>query len=143
MTFTYAGDLVSDLDKTRFYIQDVTEDDGPRPARANFTDEEIDGVNTIAGTWQRTVYILLHTLAAAWSRYADIAAGPRRESLSQIAKQFRADAATWAKEQNIMPGIQVAGTIKVDGYSDDITSDDVQTATEYDKVRIAWTEYGL
>ena len=128
MTFTYTGDLSTDLDKTRFYIQDVTEDDGPRPTRANFSDEEIDGVNDIVGSWQRTVYVLLQTLAAAWSRYADIAAGPRRESFSQIAKGFRDQAEQWAKENNIMPGIQVAGVIRVDGYSDDVASDDVGTS---------------
>ena len=129
MTFTYVGDLSTDLDKTRFHVQDVTENDGPRPARANFSDEEIDGANDIAGSWQRTVYILLQTLATAWSRYADIAAGPRRESFSQIAESYREQAEQWATENNIMPGIQVAGVIRVDGYSDDIASDDVGTST--------------
>ena len=141
MTFTYAGDLSTDLDKTRFHIQDVTEDDGPRPARANFSDEEIEGVDAIAGSWQRTVYTLLQTLATAWSRYADIAAGPRRESFSQIAKGFRDQAAQWAKEHNIVPGTQVAGVIRIDGYSDDIASDDVDTAQEYSRVKLLWTEH--
>ena len=45
----------------------------------------------------------------------------------------------WAKEHGIMPGIQVAGVIRVDGYSDDIASDDVETGTEYARLKLLWT----
>ena len=40
-----------------------------------------------------------------------------------------------------MPGIQVAGVIRVDGYSDDVTSDDVDTSQEYSKIKLLWTEH--
>ena len=141
MTFTYEGNLSTDLDKTRFYVQDTVEDSGPKPGGSNFTDEEIEGVDDITGSWQRTVYALFQTLAAIWTHYVDITIGPRRESLSQVAKSYRDQAKAWAKEHNIMPGIQVAGVIRVDGYSDDITSDDVDTGLEYSRVKLLWTEH--
>ena len=139
MAVNYDDTLATDRDKVRFHIGDTIREDGPQPKGVNFTDGEITGVLSIETTWQRAVYSLLQTLATAWSRYADVTAGPRRESLSQVAEGYRNQAAQWAREHNIMPGIQVAGVIRVDGYSDDIASDDVDTDQEYSRVKLLWT----
>lgn len=139
MAVNYDDALAADRDKVRFHIGDTIREDGPRPKGINFTDDEIAGVLSIETTWQRTVYSLLQTLATMWSRYSDITAGPRRETFSQVAESYRNQAAQWAREHNIMPGIQVAGVIRVDGYSDDIASDDVDTSQEYSRVKLLWT----
>ena len=55
MAFTYLGTLATDRDKARFYLRDVKEDSGPRPADANFSDAETDGLITVEGSWQRAV----------------------------------------------------------------------------------------
>lgn len=95
MAFTYSDALTTNRDKVRFYIQDTAEDSGPRPSGGNFTDAEIDGLITVEGSWRRAVSAAFETLAAQWSRYADISAGPHRESLSQIAKSYRQQAQEW------------------------------------------------
>ena len=143
MTLTYAGDYSTDLDKIRFHIADTTASSGPRPAGANFTDEVLTPLITAQGTWQRAVAVVLDVLATEWSRYADITVGPRRESYSQIADSYRKQAAQWRKDNSILPGALVAGVIRVDGYSDDITSDDVDTTSEYARVKIRTWEYPL
>ena len=81
MAVNYDDALATDRDKVRFHIGDTIREDGPRPKGANFTDDEIAGVLSIESTWQRAVYSLLQILATSWSRYADITAGPRRETL--------------------------------------------------------------
>ena len=126
MAVNYDDALSTDRDKVRFHIGDTIREDGPRPKGANFTDDEITGVLSIKSTWQRTVYIT---------------AGPRRETLSQVAEGYRKQAAEWAREHNIMPGIKVAGVIRIDGYSDDVTSDDVDTSQEYSRIKLLWTEH--
>ena len=95
MAFTYVDDLSTNRDKVRFSIRDTTEDSGPRPGGANFSDAEIAGLISIEGTWRRAVTAAFDTLAAEWSKYADVAAGPHRESLSQIAKSYRQQADEW------------------------------------------------
>jgi len=51
MAFTYAGDLGTDRDKVRFYINDRVSGSGPRPSDGNFTDDEISGLITAEGNW--------------------------------------------------------------------------------------------
>ena len=143
MTLTYAGDYSTDLEKTRFHLSDTTTSSGPRPTGANFTDEVLTPLITAQGTWQRAVAVVLDVLATEWSRYSDITVGPRRESYSQIAGNYRKQAAQWRKDYGILPGALVAGVIRVDGYSDDITSDDVDTTSEYARVKIRTWEYPL
>ena len=139
MTFTYLGDLSTDLDQIRFYIQDTVSGSGPKPSGGNFTDEEITPLLSIAGTVNRTVAALFNTLASVWSQYNDVRAGPRDEKLSQIAEQYRKRAKEWRAEHHIMPGVKPAPIIRVDGYSDDITSDDVITDSEYGRP-LRWLE---
>lgn len=143
MTVTYIGDLSTDLDAVRFYIGDSVESSGPRPASGNYSDAEIGAVVTAEGTWQRAVAALLDLLATEWSQHADITVGPRRQSFSQVSENYAKRAAKWRQDHGIYPGISTFGVIRVDGYSDDVTSDDVDTDGEYARVEIKTWEYPL
>ena len=142
-TFTYDGTYDSDLEKVRFHIADVTEGGGPRPTDANFYDEVLTPLITAAGTWEAAVGMLLDALAVEWTRYSNIRVGPRYQDYSDVAKGFRAQAKEWRRQYNILPGVQIAGSIRVDGYSDDVASDDVKTTSEYARVEIRTWEYPL
>jgi len=131
MAFTYSEALDTDRAKVRFHLQDTTENSGPRPGGDNFSDAEIDGLVTIGGSWERAVSSGLDALASAWAKYADLTEGPHRESLSQIGAAYRKQAAGWRDLYGIAVPARVAGIIKMDGYSDDVASDDINTASEY------------
>lgn len=127
MTFTYLGTLATDLDKVRFYIADRVVGSGPRPGGANFTDEEIGGILTIEGNWQRAIAALFEVLASEWGDEVNITVGPRREELSQTAMHYLKLAATWRTRYG--HASSAAGSrfiVKVDGYSDDIAADSVE-----------------
>lgn len=126
MTFTYTGTLASDLDKVRFYIADRSLNNGPRPGANNYTDEELSGLISVEGTWQRAIAAAFETLAAEWSDEVNIAVGPRREDLSQVAQYYLKQATIWRNRHGVSTG--GAGSrspTKVDGYSQDIASDEV------------------
>lgn len=139
MAVTYDDTLADDVSKIRFYIQDTVENSGPKQSGGNFNDAEITALLSIEGTVNRTVAALFDTLASEWSQINDVRIGPRDEKLSQIADKFAARADKWRKEHRIMPGVKPAPIIKVDGYSDDITSDDVITGSEFAKP-LRWLE---
>ena len=127
MAFTYLGTLATDRDKVRFNIGDVTEDAGPRPADANFTDAEIDGLITAEGTWQGAVGACFERLAAEWTRFPSFKADNLSLNRSDIAKGYREQAVQWRKEYPRLVPAYVAGQINVDGYSDDVPNDDVDS----------------
>lgn len=131
MSFTYIGDLSTNRDKVRFYIHDTTENAGPLPGGANYTDAEIDALITQASTWQRAVAVAFDALAGAWAAYSDITVGPRREALSQVAERYARLAADWRRRYGGDAAMYTAGLIRVDGYSDDVSSDEANAATEY------------
>lgn len=90
MTFTYVGTLTTDLDRIRFEIQDtVASPSGVKPGGANFTDEEIEGVLTVAGSVSAAIGMLYKALWIAWARYVDTKIGPRDEKLSQVAANYK------------------------------------------------------
>lgn len=125
MTFTYDGDLVSDLDKIRFKVQDTVSGSGVKPSGGNFTDEEINGLLTIEGTVNRTVAALYEALHATWANHVDARIGPRDEKLSQKAKNYEKLAAKWRDDYGYGDEATtlVTGFVtRVDGYSDDIDS---------------------
>ena len=125
MTLTYTGNLGTSLDKVRFYISDKVASSGPLPDGGNFTDDELNGLITAEGTWQRAVAGAFEIIAAAWSKYADITVGSRRESLSQIAASYQKQAESWRKQHGTASSTGARAMTRVDGYSDDIASDDV------------------
>jgi len=125
MGFTYRADLTTDRDKVRFYVRDTVEDSGPLPSSGNFSDEELDGLITAEGSWERAVAASFEALAAAWAGYVDIAVGPRKEQLSQTAERFEALAKEWRQRHGT--SATATGTrfvTRVDGYSDDVSADE-------------------
>jgi hypothetical protein len=132
MAFTYNDDLSTNRDKVRFHLGDTTRNAGPLPADANFTDDEIAGMITAEGTWQRAVAAGLEVLARQWTRYPTFKADGLSLNRSDIAKGFRAEAMEWRKQYGRASPMRVVGQITVDAYSDDITSDDVSTGSEYE-----------
>ncbi len=126
MAFTYTDDLSTDRAKVRFYLQDTVEDAGPRPGNGNFSDAEIDGLIVIGGSWQRAVAAGYESLAAAWATYVDRTVGPRKQSLSQIAARWAAQATAWRAQYGLSAGAStVVYPIRIDGYSQDIAADEV------------------
>ena len=131
MAFTYVGDLSTDRDKVRFWLQDTTSGSGPKPSDGNFTDAEIDGLVTTYGSWQRAVYAGLTVLAPAWRRLPDF----RTESgfslnRTDIADGYHKLAQDWAKQYGIPTSLTgssagYAAMTRVDGYSDDVDNQTV------------------
>ena len=132
MAFTYLGTLATNRDRVRFHIGDVTENSGPRPADANFSDAEIDALISDEGTWQRAVASCFERLAAEWTRYPNFKADGLSLNRTDIAKGYREDAKTWRAEYGAARPMRVAGQITKDAYSDDIASDNVDTGSEYE-----------
>lgn len=127
MTYTYAGTLATDLDKVRFYVGDVVSGTGIRPSGANFTDEEIGGLITTEGSWQKAVAAILDTLAAEYARFVNITLGQRREDMGQAAQRYRELAERWRADYGLAGTSSRMGTrafTRADGYSDDIAADE-------------------
>lgn len=124
MAFTYTGDLSTDRDKVRFYIPDTADGDGPQPDGTNFTDAEIDGLVSTEGSWQKAVAGAYEALAARWTKFADITAGPHRESLSQVADGYRKQAGEWRAKYGSSSRMTVGWQTKVDGYSQDVAANE-------------------
>jgi hypothetical protein len=132
MAFTYDDSLSTDRDKVRRWLGDVTENSGPLPDDSNFSDNEIAGLIDAEGTWQRAVAAGFEALASAWRRYPSFKADGLSLSRSDIADGYAEQAVEWREKYGRTKGVNVAGIIKLDGYSDDVTSDDVDTDTEYE-----------
>jgi len=132
MAFTYDDALSTDRDRVRFHLGDVTMAAGPRPADDNFSDAEIDGLVTIEGSWQRAVAGGLERLAVEWLRYPSFKGDGLTLNRSDIAKGYQSQAASWRKRFGAPTPTYVVGTIRKDGYSDDIASNDVSVSGEYD-----------
>ncbi len=125
MTFTYTNTLATDRDKVRFYLQDVTQNSGPRPNNGNFDDNEIAGLLTAEGSWPKAVAAGYEVLAAAWAGYADWQAGPRRENASQIAARYAEQAEEWRQRHGATStGAGTRHPTRADGYSDDVASNE-------------------
>jgi hypothetical protein len=124
MSFTYLGTLATDLDKVRFHIQDTSWESGPKPADANFTDEEIAGVLTTEGTWQRTVAALFEVLAGVWGRHVTFTADGVSVNQSDVARYYREQAAEWRRKYGTAAaatgGFGTSTVARADGYSDDL-----------------------
>ena len=131
MAFTYIGDLSTNRDRVRFWVQDTISGSGPKPSDGNFTDAEIDGMVTAFGTWQRAVDAALMALASSWRRFPDF----RTESgfslnRTDIADGFHKQAMDWAKQYGIPPSLAGSSMgyqpmTRVDGYSDDVDNQTV------------------
>ena len=132
MAVTYTDTLLTDRDKVRFHLGDVTENAGPRPSDGNFSDAEIAGLITAEGSWQRAVAAGLERLAVEWTRNPTFKADGLTLNRSDIAKGYREAAEIWRTQFGRTIPAYVAGQINVDNYSDDITNDDVNTSSDYE-----------
>lgn len=135
MTFTYdltaTGNSLT-YSKLRLEIGDSIENSGVKPTNANFSDEELDLILDEEGSVVgRAAARCFEILANWWSRVADIAVGPRRESLSKVATDFAGRAREYRRQHGGGMGAYAYGLIKKDGYSDDVPSDDVTAGGEY------------
>jgi len=124
-TVTYDDALSTNRDKIRFYLGDTVSGSGPKPASGNFTDDEIAGLVTAEGSWQKAVAGGFEILAGLWSQYVDTAVGPRRQSLSQTAAGYEKMAKTWRRRSGSQGRAGSRAVTRVDGYSDDIAADSV------------------
>jgi hypothetical protein len=130
MAFNYDDSLDTDRDRVRFRLQDTVENSGPKPSGGNFTDNEIDGLITNEGTWQRAVAAGFEALEAAWSIYADLQVGPRQERYSQIASRYGDQADKWRAKHGYGGARAIAALpLRRDGYSGD--TEDVYDGDEF------------
>jgi len=132
MTVTYLGTLATDLDKLRFHIGDTTSSAGPRPSDANFSDAELNGLITLEGTWQRAVAAAFETLATEWAKHVTFSADGVSVSQSETAKHYREQAARWRRDagSGALSTCGVATVTRIDGYSSDVTNEDVDEDSE-------------
>jgi len=121
MTVTYDPTLSASRDRVRFWLQDTTEDAGPLPSDANFSDEEITGLISAEGSWQKAVAAGFETLATAWRRYPTFKADGLTLNRSDIADGFDAKAREWRRRYGTSGGGAGSRAVtRVDGYSDDV-----------------------
>lgn len=132
MSFSYDITQSRDLDKIRFHINDVTQDSGPRPADANFEDEEITAVLSSEGTWQLATAAMFERLSAEWARHPTFQADGFSISRSHIARHYREEGDMWRKRwskggKTSMPAGSRVIT-RVDAYSSDIDATTTDSA---------------
>lgn len=93
MAFT--NDLSTTIGKFRLLIGDNRENQGIMPDGSNFTDEELQAVlDMVDDDLAAAVAQATAILAKKWSVVSDTQVGPRKESLSQVAKAFERQAAS-------------------------------------------------
>lgn len=94
MSFSYSTALTTSRDKVRFFIGDTTVNSGPKPSGGNFTDQEIDAVVTMEGSWHKAAALLLRTLASLWMNEATtVKIGPYSVTYTDRAKMYEQKAA--------------------------------------------------
>ncbi len=126
MTFTYS--VTTALGKLRMSIGDTVASSGPRPGSGtatNFTDEELNELITVEGTWQKAVAGVCEILGNAWAIAVTFSADGLSVSRSDIARAWQAQAATWRKKYG--GGYRSGGNAvtRADGFSDDVTNVEV------------------
>jgi len=108
MAFTY--NLSTPLGQVRLELGDTVLDQGPRPAKANFSDAEITYFLEQEGNEVLlAVARACEVLSRQWSSAADVQVGPRRESFSQVSAGYAARA-SGLRAQTIQTGILVLGS---------------------------------
>jgi hypothetical protein len=127
--FTYETSLATSKDRVRFQIGDTDPEAGPRPDSKTFSNEEIEAVIALEGTWQRAVAALFEVLAAEWRQHPTFSADQYSISNSHISRGYRDEADAWRKQYGYAGEPVAAGgskvksvsPVRVDAYSDDLT----------------------
>lgn len=86
MSFTYV--IASEIGQVRMEIGDTVYLTGVLPDGNNLTDEEVQYYLTREGGAMPAVAGICEMLATRFSGLADVAIGPRRESMSQVSKAY-------------------------------------------------------
>lgn len=122
MAFTYDGTLDTDLEKVRLEIGDTDSTD------ALFTDAEINvKLSLRANNIEATAADLCDILAVRFARQFDFETDGQKFARSQRSKMYKDMAAVLRARAN--GGITSVPTTRVDGYSSDVTSEDVSTSS--------------
>lgn len=140
MTFTTA--LTTDIGKIRLELGDDTAGSGVLPTGFNLTDEQLQVVLDREGSVMRAVAGVCELLSTRWAQLADLQVGPRRESYSQVSAAYlkRAaelrdrygDASGIDAEQATYSGVFSVSVIRGDGYSNTVSSTELDTGgSEY------------
>lgn len=126
MAFTYTDTLLTDRDRVRFEIGDITSGSGPRPDSTNFSDNEVSAIITAEGSWGAAAARLAEVLANSWATAAgSVSMADYREDYTARAEYWRKRAQDLRKQYG--GGRSTSQTVftRIDGYSDDITSEEV------------------
>lgn len=126
MAFTYtAGN--ANRDRLRLAIDDTVEDEGPLPLDKNFSDAELDDILDYEGNLCRARANCLERLAAAWFRYPTFQGDGIAISRSHIGRNYSQEAERLRKRCGFPDGatMDTQPIIRVDGYSDDVDSHEV------------------
>lgn len=99
MTYSYSEALTANKDKIRLRIGDTVEDNGPRPDRRNFSDEELTFVLSEETTVSASIAHCLEILANEWTAY-DLS---EKNDLigfdaKGLAEEYRNQAAVWRRK---------------------------------------------
>lgn len=106
MAFSYSTALATDRDKVRFFIGDTTSGSGVRPANANFSNEEIDGLLALGGSWQAAAALAFRALASAWMNQANsLTIGPYKTTYTDRAKMYTEKAEQLESSTSSMAGL--------------------------------------
>jgi hypothetical protein len=120
MPLSYDDALATNRDKVRFHLQDTVTGSGPKPGDVNFTDDEINGLVTAEGSWQRAVAAGFEILASAWMRYPSFRTDAIGFNRSDIAKGYQEQAKSWRNRFGTASGATIARTVtRADAYSSD------------------------
>ena len=128
MTFSYMDATpYEELDYIRFAIRDTTVNEGPLPENANFSDEEIEMMLEVEGSWQRAVAACYEALYSAWADHVSWEGDGISVSMSHVPRNYERKA---QRQRNMFGYTQgqngrVRTWIRVDGYSQDIPATQV------------------
>lgn len=119
MTYTYDHSTQPNIALVRMAIGDHVQSEGVLPGGANYSDEEISAILDLKDdSVDLTAYYFLTALANTWSRVTDITVGPRKESFSKIAENFRKQAETLGSTLGVDSKAFAIDLKRTDGYSE-------------------------
>ena len=138
---TFSTTLTTDIGKIRLELGDDTSGSGVLPSGDNLTDEQIQVILDREGSVMRTVAGICELLATRYAQLADLQVGPRKESYSQVSAAYLKRAAdlrsrygdATGTDAESYAGIYSVPVVRVDGYSNDVTSTELDTTgSEYE-----------
>jgi len=118
---TIETSLTTEIGQVRLELGDDSEVQGVLPNGDNLSDDQITLYLEREGSVMRAVAGICEMLATRWASVADLAVGPRRESYSQIAKQYAARAVQlrdrYGESGSWLDGFISVPVARSDGYS--------------------------